>query len=157
MAYFINLFQLVNSILDARKSIDLALFEITSEELSGEWIHEHLILITRTSHPYDNYHRLMMSLWIYCIDFLLLRYNAVLSNTVGRRYSWTRPIAGKFIQTNYQIWMNFPEIGLAQKLFDIFYLWILSFGWAFQIFLSIFVDRKVSKTRGVIIKIGMWC
>ena len=40
MAYFINLFQLVNSILDARKSIDLALFEITSEELSGEWIHQ---------------------------------------------------------------------------------------------------------------------
>ena len=61
---FINLFQLVNSILDARKSIDLALFEITSEELSGEWIHEHLILITRTSHPYDNYHGQMMSLWI---------------------------------------------------------------------------------------------
>ena len=90
---------------------------------------------------------------LYCIDFLLLRYNAVLSNTVGRRYSWTRPFAGKFIQTNYQIWMNFSEIGLAQKLFDIFCLWILSFGWAFQIFLSIFVDRKVSKKEALLLKL----
>ena len=57
--FFLNitfyLFQLVNSILDARKSIDLALFEITSEELSGEWIYQKWA-------PYP-YYKNMTPLW----------------------------------------------------------------------------------------------